>query len=95
MNILLLLTALLRLAPFVMKLINEGKIKKATEEEVLRVVELEFFLRLDGRLEDVRKARASVTADNDGNVVPDKLDPNDRANQNDGKARKRDGKKSV
>lgn len=76
-TIVLVLKAVLVLIPFIVQLIQENKIKTATEKEVLDAMEQEFAKRWANRV------KAGVDADpSNGGVVPDEVhDPNNRANK--------------
>jgi hypothetical protein len=79
MTILTLILALLRLAPIVMEMIRDGRIREATEKEVLSAFENEFTKRWQARVDAAVAAGSEVHNDTSGGN-----DPFDRANQRSG-----------
>lgn len=82
MNLVLLITAVLRIVPMIMDMIKEGKIKEATQDEVLTAFENEFQRRIDERVARARAAADAVT----GGKLPNtgEVDEFDRANKRKG-----------
>jgi len=78
MTILTLILALLRLAPIIMEMIRDGRIKDATTTEVLTAFENEFTKRWQARVDAAVAAGERVSGNtSEGNDEPD---PFDRAN---------------
>lgn len=86
MTILTVLIALLRLAPMIMEMVRDGRIKEATTNEVLGAFELEFNKRWQARVDaavaagNAESARVHPDATNSAPpVTPEGNDPFDRA----------------
>lgn len=69
------LKAVLVLIPFIVDMVKEGKIKTATEKEVLDAFEQKFEELWAKRITDARIAGDNVSS------LPDPADPFDRANK--------------
>lgn len=82
MTILTLILALLRLAPIIMEMIRDGRIKDATTKEVLDAFETEFNKRWQARVDAAAAAGNAAGVQPDprtSNVTPEGNDPFDRA----------------
>lgn len=75
MTILTLILALLKLAPMVLEMIRDGRIRDATTEEVMGAFQDEFNKRWDKRVND------AVAASGMPNATTGDIDPFDRANK--------------
>lgn len=89
MTILTVLIALLRLAPMIMEMVRDGRIKEATTSEVLGALQVEFNKRWQARVDAAVAAGAAESArvqPNAGtaNVTPEGNDPFDRASRRKG-----------
>lgn len=76
-TMLLLIASILKIIPIVLEMIQAGKIKSATEAEVLNAFEEEFTKRFNARIKAAADAGNAASASN----VPDTSDPFDRANK--------------
>lgn len=75
MNILTLILALLRIAPMILEMIRDGRIKEATKTEVLAALEEEFNERWQARVDAAVAAGDRVhDVTLEGNDQPDLFD---------------------
>ena len=82
MTIITLLLALARLVPMILEMIRDGRIKDATEKEVLGAIETEFQKRWQARVDAAVAAGNRVHTDTVTSEGNTEADPFDRSRRN-------------